>query len=48
MQGATGIKNSFTPGAQAQQELIDTTQAFLDNKAFIDEVQQKVFDKFVR
>ena len=48
MQSATGIKNSFTPGAQAQQELIDTTQAFLDNKAFIDEVQQKVFDKFVR
>ncbi len=48
MQRFTGIKNAFTHGDQAQEELTLTTQAFLDNKAFIDEVQQTAYEKFVR
>ena len=43
----TGIKSNFTPGAQAQQELIDTTQGFLDNQAVIDAIQKDIFDKYV-
>ena len=48
MQRFTGIKNAFTHGDQAQEELTLTTQAFLDNKDFIDEVQQTAYEKFVR
>ena len=44
----TGIPNNFTDGATAQQELYDITQAFLDNKGFIDEIQQLAFEKYVR
>ena len=44
----TGIPNNFTDGATAQQELIETTQAFLDNQELIDDVQQRSFDKYVR
>ena len=43
----TGITSNFTPGEIAQQELIDTTNAFLDNKANIDAIQQEIFDKYV-
>ena len=44
----TGIPNNFTDGATAQQELIETTQAFLDNQDLIEDVQQRAYDKYVR
>jgi len=48
MESFTGIKNTFTPGDIAAQELADTTNAFIENKELIDTIQQDVFDKFVR
>ena len=48
MQGFTGIKNNFSHGDQAQQDLIDTTNAFLDNKDRIDDITASVFEKYVR
>jgi hypothetical protein len=47
MEAFTGITSTFTDGETAQQELIDTTQAFLDNKAAIDTIQADIFDKYV-
>jgi hypothetical protein len=47
LEAFTGITSNFTPGEQAQKELIETTQAFLDNKPTIDKVQQQIFDKYV-
>jgi len=47
LEAFTGIKSNFTAGEAAQQELIDTTQAFLDNKPTIDKVQQQIYDKYV-
>ncbi len=47
LENFTGIASTFTAGEQAQQELIDTTQAFLDNRATIDALQEEVFNKFV-
>ena len=44
----TGIPNNFTDGATAQQELIDTTQSFLDNGPLIEELQALAFDKYVK
>ncbi len=44
----TGIPNNFTDGATAQQELIDTTQAFLDNLPLIGELQELAFEKYVK
>ena len=44
----TGIPNNFTDGATAQQELIDTTQAFLDNLPLIGELQDLAFEKYVK
>ena len=44
----TGIPNNFTDGATAQQELIDTTQQFLDNQELISDVQERAFQKYVR
>ena len=44
----TGIPNNFTDGATAQQELIDTTQQFLDNQELISDVQERAFEKYVR
>ena len=44
----TGIPNNFTDGATAQQELIETAQAFEDNQDLINEIQQRAFDKYVR
>ena len=44
----TGITSTFTPGEQAQAELISTTQNFPDNKATIDRIQQDIFDKYVQ
>ena len=44
----TGIKSTFTAGEQAQKELIETTQNFLDNKATIDQVQKDIFKKYVQ
>ncbi len=48
MQAFTGIKNAFTHGDVAQQELADTVNSFVDNQARINEVTQFVFDKYVR
>ena len=48
MQSFTGIKNTFTHGDVAQQELTDTVNAFIDNQDKINEVTQFVFDKYVR
>ena len=48
MQSFTGIKNTFTHGDVAQQELTDTVNAFIDNQDRIGEVTQTVFDKYVR
>ena len=48
MQSFTGIKNTFTHGDVAQQELTDTVNAFIDNQDRIGEVTQLVFDKYVR
>ena len=45
---STSIPNNFTDGETAQQELFDTTQAFLDNKALIDSIQAAAFEKYVR
>ena len=45
---STSIKINFTHGDQAQQDLIDATNTFFDNKATIDAITEDVFDKFVR
>ncbi len=44
----TGIPNNFTEGATAQQELFDTTQAFIDNLDVIGELQDQAFEKYVK
>ncbi|MYA49891.1 MAG: hypothetical protein F4Y25_03990 [Chloroflexi bacterium] len=48
MQAFTGIKNSFTHGDVAQQELADTVNSFIANSDRINEVTELVFDKYVR
>ena len=48
MQAFTGIKNFFTHGDIAQQELADTVNSFIDKQAQIGEITQAVFDKYVR
>ncbi len=48
MQNFTGIKNIFSHGDVAQQELADTTEQFISNKDRIDEIAQAVFDKYVK
>jgi hypothetical protein len=48
MEAFTGITSTFTDGETAQQELIDTTQSFLDNQAAIDAIQADIFDKYVQ
>ncbi len=48
MQAFTGIKNNFSHGDDAQQDLIDTVNSFLDNKDRIDEIAESVFEKYVR
>ncbi len=48
MQSFTGIKNSFTHGDMAAQELIDMTNEFIDRKDTIDAITQDVFEKYVR
>ena len=45
---STSIKINFTHGDQAQQDLIDATNTFFDNKATIDAITEDVFDKYVR
>ena len=47
MEAFTGIISNFTDGETAQQELIDTTQSFLDNQAAIDAIQADIFEKYV-
>ena len=44
----TGIPNNFTPGAQAQKELRETTQAFIDNASKIDDISKAAFEKYVK
>jgi hypothetical protein len=48
MERFTGILNIFTHGDVAQQELTDTTNAFIDRKPEIDAIAQDVFEKYVR
>ena len=48
MQAFTGIQNNFSHGDQAQQDLIDTVNSFLDNKDRIDAITDSVFQKYVR
>ena len=48
MQRFTGIKNIFTHGDVAAQEMINTTNAFIENKDVIDDLQQVVFEKYVK
>ncbi len=48
MQAFTGIKNTFTHGDIAQQELADTVNAFIANSDRINEVTEFVFEKYVR
>lgn len=48
MEAFTGITSNFTPGEQAQKELIETTNSFLDNKATIDAIQADIFEKYVK
>ena len=43
----TGIENNFTPGREAQQELVETTQGFLDGQAAIAAIQEDIFAKYV-
>lgn len=47
MEGFTGIASRFTPGAQAQTEIIDTVNSFYEFKDTIDQIQKDVFDKYV-
>ena len=48
MEQSTNIPNNFTHGEVAQQELIDATQKFLDNQDSIREIQEAVYEKYVR
>ena len=48
LQRSTRIKTGFEHGDKAQQVLTDSTEAFLQNKDTLDEIAQKVFDKYVR
>ena len=48
MQAFTGIQNNFSHGDQAQQDLVDTVNSFLDNKDRIDAITDSVFQKYVR
>lgn len=48
MQNLTGVRNRFTDGATAQQELIDTVNAFIANKGRVDLIARDVFSKYVR
>ena len=48
MEKFTGIQNNFFEGATAQKQLTEVTQAFLDKKDTIDDLQQMVYDKFVK
>ena len=48
MQGFTGIKNNFSGGEAAQQQLIETTQAFLDKKDDVDKIIEAVHAKYVK
>ena len=48
MQDFTGIKNSFTHGDVAAQELAATVDSYIDKQDQIAEITQAVFDKYVR
>lgn len=48
MQGFTGIKNNFFGGAEAQEQLRATTQAYLDLKPELDGLVAKVHEKYVK
>ena len=48
MQDFTGIKNAFTHGDVAAQELTATVNSYINRQAQIDEITQAVFDKYVR
>ena len=48
MQDFTGIKNAFTHGDVAAQELTATVNSYINRQAQIDEITQAVFEKYVR
>ena len=48
LQNFIGIKNSFVHGDVAQVELADMTTAYINKKYAIDQVQRRVFDKYVK
>lgn len=48
MQNFTGIQNRFTDGATAQQDLIDTVNAYIENKGRLDLIARDVYQQYVR
>ncbi len=48
MEDFTGIRNRFVDGATAQQDLIDTVDAYIKNKGRLDLIARDVFQKYVR
>ena len=44
----TGIPTRFTDGATAQQDLVDTVNAYIENKGQLDLIARDVYQKFVR
>jgi hypothetical protein len=44
----TGIPTILTEGAEGQEILINTTNAFIENKARFEELQKKYFDKYLK
>ena len=48
MENFTGIRNRFVDGATAQQDLIDTVDAYIKNKGRLDLIARDVYQKYVR
>ncbi len=48
MENFTGIRNRFTDGATAQQDLTDTVNAYIRYKGEVDLIARDVFNKYVR
>ena len=48
MENFTGIRNRFTDGATAQQDLTDTVNAYIRYKGQVDLIARDVFNKYVR
>ena len=48
MENFTGIRNRFTDGATAQEDLTDTVNAYIRYKGQVDLIARDVFNKYVR